>query len=263
MKTVLSTTVCVLLSVVFLAYSKENSEDNISADQLLQDVVRQLPSSPIKVSGNLMVRRRRGVPVANYRFELNADWGKAPPQATYRIDDNFGSPLEQLTIIHESKNKYVYSCGDPLQESTLKRLSTPIQKTDLTWTDLTLSFLWWRGGKIVGEESIRTFDCYIILIPAPGKSESAYDSVKVWISKKTHLMLKAEGYNTQNDLVRRLWVKSCKKINGEWMIKDMEIQKYPKTQMTKLRVLNIETPAITNTPQSSVLLEENSPSVTP
>ena len=211
----------------------------ITADQLLRDVVTQLPSKPITVSGKLLVRRRRGVPVANYLFELKADWGKRPARAIYRINDNFGSPLEQLTIIHGAKNSYQYSSGDPLQPSVLKSLSAPIQKTDLTWTDITLSFLWWTGGKIVGEESIRTFDCYIIEVNAPKNSESTYASVKIWISKKSHLMLKAEGFDTKNKLARRLWIKSCKKIKDEWMIKDMEIQQYPKKQITKLRVLNI------------------------
>lgn len=213
-----------------------------SADHLLQDVVTQLPSDPITVSGNLLVRRRRGMPVATYLFELKANWGSNPPQATYTIDDSFGQTLEQLTITHGSQNSYQYSTGDPLQSATLESLSASIQQTDLSWMDLTLAFLWWTGGEIIGEESIRTFDCYIINVNAPANTKSTYSNVKIWISKKSHLMLKAEGYNAKNKLVRRLWIKSCKKIKDQWMIKDMEIQKYPKKQITKLRVLNISTP---------------------
>jgi len=233
-------TACLLLSVATFVFSADTIDPPPSADKLLQDVVTQLPSDPIIVSGNLLVRRRRGVPVANYSFELKANWGAHPPRATYRIDDNFGQTLEQLTIIHGPQKSYQYSIGNPLQPAKLANLSAQIQKTDLTWTDLTLSFLWWTGGEIIGEESIRTFDCYIIKVNAPENSDSTYSSVKIWISKKSHLMLKADGYNANNKLERRLWIKSCKKINEQWMIKDMEIQQYPKQQITKLRVLNID-----------------------
>jgi len=237
-----------LLSVATLADTTDPADPPLSADQLLQDVVTQLPSSPITVSGNLLVRRRRGMPVATYLFELNANWGNTPPQATYRIDDSFGQTLEQLTIIHGRHNSYQYSIGDPLQPSTLKNLSAPIQQTDLSWTDLTLAFLWWTGGEIIGEESIRTFDCYIIKVNAPINSNSNYAIVKIWISKKSHLMLKAEGYNAKNKLARRLWIKSCKKVNDQWMVKDMEIQQYPKKQITKLRVLDIQSTESTASP---------------
>ncbi len=257
MKRILSTAY-LLLSVATLAFSADAPPP--SADQLLQDVVNQLPSDPITVSGNLLVRRRRGVPVATYLFELKADWGKRPAQATYRIDNSFGQPLEQLTITHGLQNSYQYFSGDPLQTATLESLSASIQQTDLSWTDLTLTFLWWTGGEIIGEESIRTFDCYIIKVNAPPDSKSPYASVKIWISKKQHLMLKAEGYNHKNKLLRRLWIKSCKKINDEWMIKDMEIQQYPKKQITKLRVLDIKNESPEHETKPTIpLSSENTP----
>ena len=215
-------------------------EPTPTADQLLQDVVAQLPAVPLSISGKLIVRRRRGVPVATYPFTLETDWGARPATAAYRIDNSFGQSLEQLKIIHGADNKYEYSAGDPLLPASLKSLSAPIQKTDLSWMDLTLSFLWWKGGRIIGEESIRTFNCYIVEVDAPPSCSYLYASVKLWISKKNHLMLQAEGYNAKDEIIRRLWIKSCKKIDDEWMIKDMEIQRYPKAQMTKLRVTSVE-----------------------
>ena len=250
-----------------------------SADQLLRDVVAGLPMDPIHVSGELLVRKRRGVPVASFGFELDADWGATPPQASYRIRDTFGHTLERLTITHSRDTAYQYAAGDPLQPAELPNLSGSIQGTDLSWIDLTLAYLWWPGGKIVGEESIRSFDCYIVDIPAPEDGsqrsevrgqkpqstphsplptvhsplptvhsppstphspQSTYSRVRLWIGKKAHMMLQAEGYDADDEIVRRLWVRSCKKVDDRWIIKDMEIQRYPVIHRTKLRVNEVK-----------------------
>ncbi len=250
MKVILSTA-CVLLSVVVLA---DVSEVHPSADQLLHDVVARLPIDPIHVSGKLLVRRRRGVPVASLDFELDAHWGDTPARATYHIRDAFGRSLEELSVTHGESTSYQYATGDPLQKTDLPDLSGAIQETDLSWIDLTFAYLWWPGGKIVGEESIRSFDCYILDIPAPqsqkvadggpkAESEGAspYASVRLWISKKAHMMLQAEGYDANGKILRRLWVRNFKKIADQWMIKEMEVQRYPEVHRTKLRVTEVET----------------------
>ncbi len=266
MKSILSTA-CVLLSVAALAdtpeatpkASQSGGQVQPSADQLLNDVVARLPTDPIHVSGELIVRKRRGVPVASFGFELNANWGDLPARASYHIRDAFGRDLEQLTITHASNARYDYAVGSPPQPAGLPDLSGAIQQTDLSWTDLTLAYLWWRGGAVVGEESIRTFDCYILDIPAPqmvdnrlqpaaeeGASPSeasTYSRVRLWIGKKAPLLLQAEGYGADGKLLRKLWVKSCKKIDEQWMIKEMEIQRYPIVHRTKLRVNEVETKA--------------------
>jgi len=237
LKIVMSTAL-MLLSLVLSLSAAEYQQ---SADRLLDDVIAQFPTNPITVSGKLIVRRRRGIPVAAYKFDLNADWGSTPPTATYRINNSFGQSIEQLKITHGAKTKIEYYAGDPLKPAELKNLSAPIQKTDLSWMDLTLAFLWWRGGKITGEDSIKTVNCYVIEMNAPTTSKDSYASVKLWISKKTHMMMQADGYNAKHKIVRRLWIKSGQKIDGQWVIKDMEIQKYPKAQMTKLRVISMKT----------------------
>jgi hypothetical protein len=246
----------VLLSVAALA---DPNHPSLTADQLLANVVAQLPTKPINVSGELLVRRRRGVPIASFGFTLDANWGAKPPRATYTIRDAFGRSLEQLTITHGATTSYHHATGDPLKETQLSDLSLPIQKTDLSWVDLTLSFLWWPGGRLVGEESIRGFDCFIVEVNAPNPrtpeeegrtpdratieasplDSCPYTKARLWISKKVNMMLQAEGYDAEGDLERKLWVRNFKKINEQWMIKDMEVQHYPMVHRTKLRVVDV------------------------
>lgn len=215
-----------------------------TADRLLHDVVAQLPPDPITVSGSLLVRRKRGIPIAKYNFELNARWGETPARATYTILDSFGRSLESLTIIHGNPDKYIYRQGFDLKPAQLKSISAPIRDTDLSWMDLTLAFLWWQGGKVVGEDSVLTVDCYIVTVNAPSGGSTPYASVKLWISKKSHMMLQAEGFDAKGRLIRRLWVRSAKKFDDGWMIKIMEIQKYPAVTRTKLRVTEVKKDAL-------------------
>jgi hypothetical protein len=257
LKLILSTA-CMLLSAAALA---DSIEAKPTADQLLSDVVAQLPTDPIHVSGKLLVRKRRGVPISKLAFELDAHWGGTPACASYTIRDAFGRSLEQLSLTHGDNTAYTYTTGDPLKPAELHSLSTPIQNTDLSWMDLTLAFLWWPNAEIVGEESIKTFDCYIVETPAPGAGTrgqesgpltpttqhltpalSPYSYVRLWISKKSHVMLQAEGYGPDNKIACRLWVRSCKKVDGSWMIQDMEVQRYPVLHRTKLTVTEVTTP---------------------
>ena len=261
MKLILSTA-CVLLSVAALA---DTANVQTPVDQLLRDVVSQLPTAPLNVSCDLLVRKRRGVPISRLKVTLDAHWGATPPRATYTIHDAFGRTLEQLSITHGRQQTHHYAAGSPLKSERLDDLSQAIQETDLSWVDLTLSFLWWPGGRLVGEESIRTFDCYVVELDAPAATtrppqsiikpkdgiqpsadlqppttSSPYSKVRLWISKKTHMMLQAEGYGRDGAIKRRLWVRSCKKIEDQWMIKEMEVQHYPVVHRTKLRVTDLK-----------------------
>lgn len=263
LKSILSTA-CVLLSVATLA---DTPNVQPSADTLLKRVIEQLPAAPIRVSGELLVRKRRGIPVNTYAFEFEAHWGHTPPRARYRIRDAFGNDLEQLTIIHGVSPTYYYAAGNPLREAPPPQLTQSIQQTDLTWMDLTLAFLWWPDSTIVGEDTFRNFDCTVVDVHAPicpsqaeGEVGSrrpselpsslqprdptsleapSYAFVRLWIAQKAPLLLQAEAYNEENECIRRFWVRSCKKIDDEWMIKEMEIQRFPAIHRTKLRVQTV------------------------
>lgn len=210
------------------------------ANALLLGVIQQLPPDPIRVTGELLVRKRRGVPVAVYGFELIARWGAMIPQSQYTIRDAFGRTIEQLTLSHGKSPIFHYAAGDPLVPAPIHSLGKPVQESDITWMDLTLSFLWWTDASHETEESIRGFDCYVIHVNAPPDQAGPYKSVRLWISKKAGMMLQAEGLNAEGQPVRQLWVRSVKKVNDAWMIKDMEIQKVPPVQRTKLHIAEVE-----------------------
>ncbi len=222
------------------AAGEPSDEEPPPASALLLGVVRQLPPHPIRVTGELLVRRRRGVPVAVYGFELIARWGAQTPQSQYTIRDAFGRTIEQLSLTHGETPVFQYAAGDPLVPAPLHSLAKPVQESDITWMDLTLSFLWWTDARYESEDSVRGFDCYVIRVNAPPNQSGPYHSVRLWISKNAGMMLQAEGLDGDGQPVRQLWVRSVRKLDESWMIKDMEIQKYPALQRTKLHIAEVE-----------------------
>jgi len=217
-----------------------DDDDVPIAAALLAGVINQLPREPIRVTGTLLVRRRRGVPISTYGFELIARWGDAIPRTRYTILDAFGEPLERLELTHGESPTYDYAVGNPLESRPVYTLDRPVQSTDITWMDLTLSFLWWTDARLEGEDSVKGFDCHVIRINAPPDQQGPYKSVRLWIGKKAGMMLRAEGLDADDKPIRRLWINSVKKIDDAYMIKDMEIQKYPAIQRTKLSIAEVE-----------------------
>jgi len=254
---------CLVLLISYWATSGARAESNrasfsastsdtgadLTADGILRDVVARLPREPLAITGSLTVRKPKGIVVSNLNFDLLADWGSRPARVSYTLRDVFGSTLEQLTMTRDSSNKagFVYARGSPLEPSPLPSLFDPIQGTDVSWVDLTMAFLWWRGGKRVGEEKIKGHLCDIIDLPVPaGRPEgmatnggSPYARVRLWIDRKYRMLLQAEGYDRRGEALRRLWVKGFKKIDERWMIKDMEVQSYPVVHRTKLRIHDV------------------------
>lgn len=216
-----------------------------SAEQLLESVISRLPQSPLNITGELKVRKRRGIVVRELGFRMHLDWGSSPATARYTIRDAFGRDLEQLTVRRSrgEEPSFEYAHGDPLVPGKLPDLNGPVQNTDLTWMDLTLSFLWWKGGVIVGSDVIRGRPCHIVEIPAPasgdGSEEPGYSNVKLWIDEEIHMLLQAQACDADGRAVRRLWIKSIKKVNERWMIKDLEVQMFPAVHRTKLTVREV------------------------
>ena len=218
-----------------------------SAATLLAEVVSRLPREPLQVRGDMIVRHRNGVVDYSYKFDMALRWGAEPAAAVYTIRDAFGSPLEQMTVRRAAGEApvFAYAAGNPLTPAARPGLFDRIGETDLSWTDLALSFLWWQGGSVVATNEVRGRRCYVVEAPAPagrgqdGGTQTPYHSVRLWIDAEMRMLLQAEGLDAEGRTLRRLWVKSFKKINNTWMIKDLEVQQVNTGRRTKVVVLDV------------------------
>jgi hypothetical protein len=210
-----------------------------TAQQLLDDVVFQLPREPLDISGDLILRKRHGVVLRELKFQMLLKWGENPAVAQYVIQDTFGREVEQLTVTREQGKEPVFKYSTAGGGGKKTDLFGPVQGTDVSWMDLTLSFLWWKGGQIVRQDDeIKGRSCYVVEVSAPAGQSGQYAKVRIWIDAKLHMLLQAEGLDANGRQVRILWVRSFKKIHDRWMLKDLEIQASPEHR-TKLVVREV------------------------
>ncbi len=206
-----------------------------TVDALMKDLLARLPAQTILVSGDLTTVATNGV-----KTKLAVDILLAYPEtAIYTVRDTFGRELEKLTVTRDGPAASL-SYESNGTNTPAPPLAQRIQNTALTWMDLTLGFLWWDGGRIIGQMETRGQPCYVLDRHAPAGSATPYASVRMWVDQRVSMLLQAEGYDMLGDCIRRLSVKSFKKINDEWMVKDLEFEELPEGPRTVLRVRNAE-----------------------
>ncbi len=202
-----------------------------SAAEWLAAVRARLPIRPTWIKGWLGTD---GHPPLN--IEVLLDLGHTPPTARYGLSDAFGRDLEEITLWRATELRRRYRRGSPLVEAEPPDLFAPIRGTAMSWGDVSLSFLWWEGGTVIGEGMVRGQECVVLEIPAPPTESGFYARVRLWIDRHHRILLQAEGYDLNGRRLRRMQAKSFRKLGGEWMIKDIEIRRYPDELRTNLRV---------------------------
>jgi hypothetical protein len=115
--------------------------------------------------------------------------------------------------------------GDRERVISGARLNDSVRGTDITYQDLALRFLYWKNSRVEGEQNIRTFPCWMILLQQ-NNPNIAYASVRVWVAKQSGALLRAEAYDAQSRLVKKFEVISGQKIEGKWFLKQMRIERY-------------------------------------
>ncbi len=262
-----------------LPEGKADSSATPSAASLLAGVRARLPRETLTLKGQLMCAGRIGRLEPAFQIEALLAWGQNPPAAQYTLKDNFGAPLARLSLRRspERAPEITFEQGSPLKPAPTPDLNQPLANTDLTWNDLSFSFLWWADGAVVGRDNLRGRDCWVVEVrPPPGKppaasrgpppggapgAEGAFDplaSARLWIDDQLVVLIQIEGYNAGGQLMRRLSVKNFKKIGELWMVKNMDIRRYPSQHRTQIRIAEIISAAASN-----VLAESDEPAAAP
>ena len=120
-------------------------------------------------------------------------------------------------------------------------LTDAVEGTDITWLDITLSYLWWKDAELAGEDTFRGALCDIVVVRPP-EPIAGCASMRLWVDRKRGFLRQAEQINEKGERVRWMWVASVGKINDRWMIRNMEVKRPGTGVMTKLHVETLETP---------------------
>ncbi len=218
--------------------------DNLPpAAELMQRVRAAMPDQPLHLRAQIQSRGEDDAADRSWNADITLAWRAAEPWAAYTLQDAFGVTLEKFTVrwLASGGPLVEYQKGDPPQAAALPDLAAAIPGMDFSWADLSMSFLWWPAGRTLGVEDIKSRPCYIVELPAPaGAAEQLYGSMRLWIDPKVGALLQAEGYDRDGRLLRRMEVKSFKKVNDLFTFQDVLIRSFPSRHKTMLRVRDLE-----------------------
>ncbi len=149
-------------------------------------------------------------------FHLN----QAGPVIRY----SFSNPDEVLQLrLGENSSRLDFLTDTGTQKFAALKLNQKIRGTGITYEDLALKFLYWPDARVVGQENIRTRNCWKLRLQAPSR-ESQYSNVLLWVDKASGALMRMEGYDWNGKLAKRFEVVSAQKIDNRWFLKQMRVE---------------------------------------
>ena len=137
---------------------------------------------------------------------------------------SFTNPDEVLQLrLGEKSSRLDLVTDAGTEKFSASKLNQKIRGTNLTYEDLAFKFLYWPTARVLGEENVRTRNCWELQLRAPSR-ESEYSTVLLWVDKASGALMRMEGYDWNGQLAKRFEVVSAQKIGDRWFLKQMRIE---------------------------------------
>jgi Outer membrane lipoprotein-sorting protein len=149
---------------------------------------------------------------------------------------SFTNPDEVLQLrLGQNSSRLDLITDTGTKNFSASKLEQKIRGTGLTYEDLAFKFLYWPSARVLGEENVRTRNCWKLQLRAPSR-ESQYSNALLWIDKTSGALMRMEGYDWNAQLVKRFEVVSAQKIDNpetigarggirsRWFLKQMRIE---------------------------------------
>ena len=175
---------------------------NAAPGELVAGCRSMLPAD-VELEGRIVLRSRKGIPQAEYGYVLRRAGGET-----------------ELTLRDESGRDVPFS-----KEGR-------ILGTDVTWSDLTLDYLWWDDVSFDTEREGETVHGQICAVVVLRKGDRV---VRAWVDRKTGALMQAEE-SVGGGPVRRLWGTRLRKFGDRWMANVLEVETMGSGHRTKITV---------------------------
>lgn len=199
----------VSIALLWAASAAEGGQGKPDPQDLLREARMASTSKEAEVKGQL----RAGD--AATPFTLRVDFGRL------RFEFEDPSRVFEVRLGEESSGVY-----DGKGRAVRKGMQEPVAEgSGVTVEDLSLGFLYWPDALLMGEEVVRTRPAWKIEL-RPGRRTSEFAVVRVWLDKASGALLRIEGFDWEGRLLRRFEVVSGQRIDGQWMLKQMRIERF-------------------------------------
>ena len=174
---------------------------NATPSELVASCRAMIPAD-VELSGRIVLRSRRGIVKAEHAYTLSRS-----------------NSVTRLSVD-----------GKPVVPGMAR--NEPILGTDVTWSDLTLDYLWWDDFSFDAEREGETVHGQVCAVVVMKKGERR---VRVWVDRKTGALMQAEEFSGERPM-RRLWGTRIKKFGNRWMSNVMEVETVGSGHRTKITV---------------------------
>ena len=174
---------------------------NAPAAEVVANCRSMIPADA-ELKGRIVLRSRKGIVQAEYGYDLVRKAGAT-----------------DLKLTKDDKDVEFEKSGQ-------------ILGTDVTWSDLTLDYLWWDDVSFDAEREGETVHGQVCTVIVMKKGER---QVRVWVDRKTGALMQAEEMK-DGKAVRRLWGTRIKKFGDRWMANVMEVETIGSGHRTKITV---------------------------
>ena len=164
---------------------------------------RSMVPAEAELEGRIVLRSRKGISQAEYGYVLRRHDG----ETDLKLVDADG---KDVSFAREGR----------------------ILETDVTWSDLTLDYLWWDDFSFDAEREGETVHGQVCAVVIMRKGDRV---VRVWVDRKTGALMQAEELSGGKP-VRRLWGTRIKKFGDRWMANVLEVETMGSGHRTKITV---------------------------
>ena len=137
---------------------------------------------------------------------------------------SFTDPDEVLQLrLEENSSRLDLVTEQGAENIPAEKLDEKIRGTGVTYGDLALKFLYWPGGRVLGDETVHARSCWKLQLTAPTR-DTQYANVFLWADKQSGALMRMEGYDASGKLVKRFEVVATQKIDNRWFLKQMRVE---------------------------------------
>ena len=183
---------------------------NATPRELVMNCRSMVPAN-VELRGRIVLRNRKGIPQAEHDYVLSRS-----------------NSVTRLMV--DGKEISDPSTSQTLQTSQTSQ--TSLLGTDVTWSDITLDYLWWDDFSFDDEREGETVHGQICAVVVMRKGDR---TVRVWVDRKTGALMQAEEF-AGGRAVRRLWGTRIRKFGERWMANVLEVETIGSGHRTKITV---------------------------
>jgi hypothetical protein len=110
-----------------------------------------------------------------------------------------------------------------------KKISQAIAKTDVSYEDLALKFLYWKNPRLEEDATIKGQKCWRVHVVNPEES-GRYREVSVWVSKTQRALMRVIGYGPKPERapLKQFEITDIMKVKDAYTVKTMKVSAFDK-----------------------------------